>query len=92
VERLSRGPASVSDLAAPLRMALPAVHQHLQVLARASLMSWEKVGRVRWCRLNTESLAAAEDWIGQCRMIWERRLDALDQHLKSRRDRVSRRI
>src|SRR5262245_3436355 len=86
VERLSGGPASVSDLAAPLPMSLPAVHQHLQVLARAGLMSWEKKGRVRWCRLKPESLAAAEDWIVQRRVIWERRLDSLDRHLRSRRE------
>lgn len=86
VQRLSEGPASVSDLAAPLPMSLPAVHQHLQVLARAGLMSSEKKGRVRWCRLKPERLAAAEEWIVQRRVIWERRLDALDRHLRSRRD------
>ena len=86
VERLSGGPATVSELAQPLPMSLPAVHQHLQVLVRARLMSWEKKGRVRWCRLERESLATAEDWIAQRRVIWERRLDSLERHLKSRRD------
>jgi DNA-binding transcriptional ArsR family regulator len=86
MERLSGGAVSVSQLAEPLPMSLPAVHQHLQVLARAGLMRWEKKGRVRWCRLKSESLAAAEDWIAQRRAIWERRLEALVRHLKSRRD------
>src|SRR5215471_4239733 len=81
VERLAVGAASVSELAAPLPMSLPAVHQHLQVLARAGLMSWEKKGRVRVCRIKLESLAAVEDWIGQRRVTWERRLDELDRHL-----------
>ena len=83
IERLAIGPASVSDLAAPLPMSLPAVHQHLQVLARAGLMKWEKKGRVRWCHLSAERLESAENWIAQRRMIWERRLDALERHLTS---------
>ncbi len=83
VHRLTEGPASVSDLAEPLPMSLPAVHQHLQVLERAGLMTWEKKGRVRWCRLREENLAAAEDWIARRRTVWERRLEALDRHLKS---------
>ncbi len=83
MEKLCAGPASVSSLAAPLPMSLPAVHQHLQVLARAGLMNWEKKGRVRWCRLNESRLALAEAWIAQRRAVWERRLDALDKHLKS---------
>ena len=83
VERLTRGPASVSDLAAPFDMSLPAVHQHLQVLNEAGLMNWDKKGRVRWCRLNAKGLGGAEDWIAQRRALWERRLDALDRHLKS---------
>jgi len=81
LERLSRGPASVSDLAEPLPMSLPAVHQHLQVLEECGLMEWEKKGRVRWCRLDRKGLAAAEDWVLTRRALWERRLDALGAHL-----------
>ncbi len=81
LERLSRGPASVGELAAPLPMSLPAVHQHLQVLAECGLMEWEKKGRVRWCRLGRKGLAAAEDWVLGRRALWERRLDALAAHL-----------
>ncbi len=81
VERLSRGPATVSDLAEPLPMSLPAVHQHLQVLEEVGLMTWEKKGRVRWCQLDSKGLAAAENWISDRRRLWERRLDALEAHL-----------
>jgi len=81
LERLSRGPASVSDLAEPLPMSLPAVHQHLQVLEEAGLMAWEKKGRVRWCRIDAKGLNAAEDWVLNRRVLWERRLDALEAHL-----------
>jgi DNA-binding transcriptional ArsR family regulator len=81
VERLASGHASVSDLAAPLPMSLPAVHQHLQRLARAGLITWEKHGRVRWCRLEAKRLRAVEEWLLGRRVAWERRLDALGVHL-----------
>jgi DNA-binding transcriptional ArsR family regulator len=82
VERLCGGPANVSDLAAPLPMSLAAVHQHLQVLAASGLMTWEKRGRVRWCRLEARRLHAVEEWILARRLAWERRLDALAAHLE----------
>jgi DNA-binding transcriptional ArsR family regulator len=88
VARLAGGHASVSELAAPLPMSLAAVHQHLQVLARSGLMTWEKQGRVRWCRLEARRLRAVEEWILGRRVAWERRLDALGAHLdqKARRE------
>ena len=86
VERLSRGPASVSDLAEPLPMSLPAVHQHLQVLEEAGLMTWQKKGRVRWCRLDAKGLGAAENWINERRRVWEKRLDTLEAHLAKDED------
>jgi DNA-binding transcriptional ArsR family regulator len=82
VERLSNGPASVSDLAARLPMSLPGVHQHLQVLASSGLITWEKEGRVRWCRLEASRLRELEEWILARRLIWQRRLDALAAHLE----------
>ena len=77
VVRLSRGPASVSQLAEPLAMSLPAVVQHIDVLRRSGLVSSEKVGRVRTCRLEPAPLRAVERWIAEHRETWERRLDLL---------------
>src|SRR5260221_8216373 len=77
VERLCRGPASVSELAEPLSMSLPAVLQHLQVLETSGLVRSSKVGRVRRCRIEQSSLRAAEQWISARRSTWERRLDRL---------------
>jgi len=77
VERLSRGPASVSELAGPLAMSLSAVVQHLQVLEGSGLVRSEKVGRVRTCRIEPTVLRTAEQWITERRTVWERRLDRL---------------
>jgi DNA-binding transcriptional ArsR family regulator len=81
VERLSRGPASVSELARPLPMSLPAVVQHLQVLERSGLVRSEKVGRVRTCRIEPAALRPAEQWISARRSSWERRFDRLGDYL-----------
>ena len=77
VERLSRGPASVSQLAKPLQMSLPAVVQHLQVLESSGLVRSEKVGRVRTCRIEAAAFGSAEQWILRRRAEWEQRLDRL---------------
>ena len=77
VERLVRGPASVSELSRPLAMSLSAVLQHLQVLEAAGLVSSEKAGRVRTCRIEPAALRAAEAWITDQRTAWEIRLDRL---------------
>jgi DNA-binding transcriptional ArsR family regulator len=81
VERLSRGPASVKELAQPLTMSLPAVLQHLQVLEASGLVRSEKAGRVRTCRLEPAALSAAEGWIADRRQGWTERLDRLDAFL-----------
>ncbi|HLY79593.1 MAG TPA: metalloregulator ArsR/SmtB family transcription factor [Caulobacteraceae bacterium] len=86
LERLTRGPASVSELAEPFSMSLPGVMQHLKVLDDAGLTISEKRGRVRWRRLNLERMAAAEAWIGERRRIWTVRLNALERHLASAKD------
>jgi DNA-binding transcriptional ArsR family regulator len=86
VERLSRGPASVSELARPLAISLPAVVQHVQVLEASGLIRSEKVGRVRTCRIEAPRLARVEDWISQRRSDWERRLDRLDELLADQED------
>ena len=82
VERLSLGPASVSELAKPLAMSLPAVVQHLAVLQASGLVASEKVGRIRTCRMEPAAMSLAEQWINQRRNDWEARLDRLGAHLK----------
>ena len=82
VERLSRGPASVSELARPLPMSLPAVVQHLQVLETSTLVHSEKVGRVRTYRIEPAALRPVEQWISARRSSWERRLDRLGDYLE----------
>jgi DNA-binding transcriptional ArsR family regulator len=83
VERLSRGPMSVSDLARPLPMSLPAVHQHLQVLETSGLVWSQKVGRVRTCHLDVKRLDTAERWIRERRATWTKRLDRLGEFLEA---------
>jgi DNA-binding transcriptional ArsR family regulator len=81
VDRLTIGPASVSELAAPLSMSLPAVVQHLHVLEASGLVRSHKVGRVRTCSIEPAALSAAERWIAQRRRTWEQRLDRLGDFL-----------
>jgi len=81
VDRLSRGPASVSELAKPFDMSLPAVVQHLQVLEQSGLVRTEKVGRVRTCTMDPGAMSLAEKWINDRRIQWERRLDRLGEFL-----------
>ncbi len=81
VERLTRGPASVSELARPLAMSLPAVVQHLQVLETSGLVRSKKMGRVRTCRVEPKALRTVEQWITERRTRWERRLDRLGDYL-----------
>ncbi len=83
VDRLSRGPASVSSLAEPLDVTLAAVVQHVQVLERCGVVHSEKVGRVRTCQLASEGLATAERWIAQRRAQWEARFDRLGALLEA---------
>ena len=86
VQRLSRGPASVSELAEPLEMSLPAVIQHLQILEASGLVSSAKEGRVRTCRIEPKALHTAEKWIASQRETWERRLDRLESFLAEQDD------
>jgi DNA-binding transcriptional ArsR family regulator len=81
VERLSRGPASVSELGRPLAMSLAAVVQHVQVLEASGLVRTQKVGRTRTCRIEPDALRSAEAWITERRTLWERRLDRLGDYL-----------
>src|SRR5690242_10744021 len=83
VERLSRGPAPVSELARPLPMSLPAAMQHLGVLEAAGLVRSSKIGRVRTCAIEPQALSRVEQWINARQAEWERRLDRLDEYLKT---------
>src|SRR5437763_15494833 len=74
VERLSRGPAPVSELARPLPMSLPSAMQHLAVLEQAGLVRTRKDGRVRTCCIDAGTLSLAEQWINERRIEWEHRL------------------
>ena len=86
VDRLAHGPATVSELAKPLAMSLPAVMQHLAVLEASGLVTSEKVGRVRTCRIEPNTMSAAERWISERRAQWERRLDRLGRFLEETKD------
>lgn len=90
VERLTRGPASVSELAKPLAMSLPAVMQHLEVLEASGLVRSRKVGRVRTCTIEPAALRKAEQWITGRRTSWERRLDRLGEYLAEHDDQPTR--
>src|SRR5271154_2711127 len=81
--QLTRGPASVSNLARPLAMSLPAVMQHLSVLEESGLVRTEKAGRVRTCRIEPQALSMAEQWINQRRLEWERHFDRLGEYLET---------
>jgi DNA-binding transcriptional ArsR family regulator len=86
VDRLIAGPASVSELAAPLPMSLPAVVQHLHVLESSGLVRSQKVGRVRTCSIEPAALSEAERWIAERRRTWEERLDRLAEFLATNPD------
>jgi len=81
VERLAKGPASVSELAGPLSISLSAVVQHLAILEASGLVRSQKVGRVRTCNIQPEALSLAEQWIAEQRAEWGRRFDRLDKYL-----------
>jgi DNA-binding transcriptional ArsR family regulator len=82
VARLSRAPASVSELARPLSISLPAVMQHLKLLEASGLVLSEKKGRVRTCRIEPQALAAAQGWIAEQRALWEGRLDRFEAYVE----------
>jgi DNA-binding transcriptional ArsR family regulator len=82
VDRLIAGPATVSELAKPLPMSLPAAMLHLKVLEECGLVRSEKTGRVRTCRIDTQVLSQAEQWVSERRQMWERSLDRLGAYLE----------
>jgi DNA-binding transcriptional ArsR family regulator len=86
IDRLLEGPASVSELARPLSISLPAVVQHLHVLEGSGVVRSHKVGRVRTCEIDPQALSTAERWIRERRELWERRLDRLGGFLATQSD------
>jgi DNA-binding transcriptional ArsR family regulator len=82
LERLAGGPAAMSELAQPFRMALPSFSQHLDVLEDCGLVRSSKEGRVRTYRISPRVMKAAEGWLAKQRSLWTRRLDQLDEYVK----------
>lgn len=83
LERLSRGPASVSELAKPYASSLAAIQQHVQVLEASGLVVTEKHGRTRECRISSDAILRVEHWLSERRQLWERRFDQLERLLES---------
>jgi DNA-binding transcriptional ArsR family regulator len=81
LDRLGRSDASISDLAAAFPMTLTGIKKHVHVLETAGLVTTEKIGRVRTCRVRPDALTAAEAWISHRRALWSDRLDRLDAFL-----------
>ena len=86
IDRLSRGPASVSELAKPFDMSLPAVVQHLHALENSGLVTSKKIGRVRTVQIQPDALSLAEQWINDRRTTWVKRLDRLGEFLAENTD------
>jgi DNA-binding transcriptional ArsR family regulator len=87
LERLSLGPATVSELAAPFDMKLPSFVQHLSVLEQSRLVKSKKRGRVRTYEIAPERFKLAEDWLAKQRQVWEARLDRFDIYVKRLKER-----
>jgi DNA-binding transcriptional ArsR family regulator len=86
LERLSGGPASISELAQPFGMSMPGLLKHVRILEQAQLVTTHKQGRVRQCRLDPRHLDDAEQWIQTYRRRWERRLTRLENYLERQRN------
>ena len=87
VERLTGGPAAMTELAQPFKMALPSFSQHLDVLESSGLVRSKKTGRVRTFRLAPRPLKSAEHWMERQHRLWERRLDQLDSFLETLKEK-----
>lgn len=87
VSRLTNGPAPVKELAQPFAMGLPSFMKHLRILEEDGLITSEKVGRVRTCRVNTERLAVAETWLSEQRKLWQARTDRLADYVETQMSR-----
>jgi DNA-binding transcriptional ArsR family regulator len=85
LSRLGRGPASISELARPSGMSLTGLKKHVQILEEANLVTTQKIGRTRQCRLGPEQLEDAVSWIEMYRRHWERRVDGIEAYLESKK-------
>lgn len=85
LDRLGRGPASISELAKPSGMSLTGLKKHVRILEEANLVSTHKIGRTRECRLGPEQLEDAVSWIEAYRRHWERRLDRIEAYFESKK-------
>jgi DNA-binding transcriptional ArsR family regulator len=85
--KLAQGETSVSDLAAPYKMSLPAVSKHLRVLEDAGLVTRHKDGRVHRCRLVAEPMKTAAEWIEYYRQFWEQQFDSLARYLEESQEK-----
>jgi DNA-binding transcriptional ArsR family regulator len=90
VTRLADGEASVSELAAPFAMSLPAVYKHLGILEEAGLITTEKEGRIRTCRLTADPMRDAVEWLEYYSRFWDQRLDALERFIKKQKKKQSK--
>jgi len=81
LDRLTQGPASVSELAAPFGTTLAAIVQHIQVLEASGLIFTEKIGRTRTCCVSPDAIASAERWLSERRKLWEARLDRMEAYV-----------
>jgi DNA-binding transcriptional ArsR family regulator len=84
LDRLAKGPASVSELAKPFDSTLAAIVQHVQVLESSGLIVTEKIGRTRTCRISAEAVQRVEQWLTERRQLWEARFDRLGMLLEGR--------
>ena len=82
LERLGRGPATISELAKPFGLTINGVKKHVGILERADLVATEKVGRARQCRLGPASMAEATAWMEGHRRVWENRLDRFERYVE----------
>lgn len=85
LDRLGRGPASITELAKPFSMSLTGLKKHVQILEEARLVTTEKIGRTRQCRLGPEHLEEAVNWIEVYRRQWDRRLDGLEAYFEKKK-------
>jgi DNA-binding transcriptional ArsR family regulator len=87
LERLTAGPASISQLAEPIGISLPGVMKHVRILEEAKLVTTEKHGRTRECRIGPGDMDEVSDWIEHYRRMWEQRLDRLEAYLEQQKER-----